>query len=232
MRELQNRFCMVSSEYPVVFKNHRAGYNRPARKSPPAVNHSRPDLRRGQCGPHRPAPETGQDGGADRQTTRGALASGTARRGSVPLCRQDRRWPGTGRPSDCAVRADGKRIGVTCDDRLFGQPDHVPEALFGHMAHVDEHPERLRPLKKVPALSVSPSSEPHGAARLFGRFHTSEIIRTPDSYACSRSPSSSRTASAPSMARNAAHLPLCMAASASLAVRQSVILSAFSHSCA
>ena len=54
------------------------------------------------------------------------------------------------------VRADGKRIGVTCDDRLFGQPDHVPEALFGHMAHVDEHPERLRPLKKVPALFRQP----------------------------------------------------------------------------
>ena len=46
--------------------------------------------------------ETGQDGGADRQTMRGALASGTARRGSVPLCRQDRGWPGTGRLSDCA----------------------------------------------------------------------------------------------------------------------------------
>ena len=41
-------------------------------------------------------------------------------------------------------------------------------------------PSACARLKKCLPFSVSPSSEPHGAARLFGRFHTSEIIRTPD----------------------------------------------------
>ena len=40
---------------------------------------------------------------------------------------------------------------MACKNWLLGQFDHVPEALFGQMAHIDKHAERLRPLKKAPA---------------------------------------------------------------------------------
>ena len=42
------------------------------------------------------------------------------------------------------------------DNRLLSQLRHVPEALFGHVAHVDEYAERLCALKKAFAFFRQP----------------------------------------------------------------------------